>query len=180
MIITISGESGSGKTTVGQLLAKTLNYEFISGGFFFRKKAEQYRMELNEFSKYAESHPEIDREEDEMIVNFLRSHDNIVLESRLSGFMAYKNNIQSFRIYLNANFTTRLNRLMGRDSGVTRSQIIGRERSEIIRYMEFYGIDYRTYSYYNYIIDTDSCTPDEIARNIIAASALKYTEKNKG
>ena len=35
-------------------------------------------------------HPEIDRQEDDMIVDFMRKNDNIVIESRLAGLMALK------------------------------------------------------------------------------------------
>lgn len=38
MIVTISGESGSGKTTVGKLLADKLNYRFYSGGYFLERR----------------------------------------------------------------------------------------------------------------------------------------------
>jgi predicted cytidylate kinase len=167
MIVTISGESGSGKTTVGNLLASKLNFKFFSGGYFFRKKAEEYGMDIIKFSEYAENHPEIDREEDGMIVQFMKDNDNIVLESRLSGIMAYKNNIESLKIYLNTNFDTRIQRLARRDKNTDAKQVIARGRSEFLRYMIFYGIDYRVFTYYDYIIDTDSASPEAIADNII-------------
>ena len=167
MIFTISGESGSGKTTVGNLLASRLNYKFFSGGYFFRKKAEEYNMDLIEFSAYAEKHPEIDRQEDDMIVDFMRKNDNIVLESRLSGLMAYKNNINSIKIYLNTSFATRIDRLSSRDKNTEPKQVISRSRSEFLRYMMFYGMDYRVFTYYDYIIDTDFISPENIVENII-------------
>jgi predicted cytidylate kinase len=167
MIFTISGESGSGKTTVGKLLAERLNYKFFSGGYFFRKKAEEHNMALVEFSKYAEGHPEIDIEEDRMIVEFMKQNDNIVLESRLSGLMAYNNNINACKIYLNTNFTTRIARLSTRDKNTDKGQIISRARSEFLRYMIFYGVDYRVFANYDYIIDTDNVLPDTIVNNIM-------------
>ncbi len=172
MIVTISGESGSGKTTAGELLAKNLGYKFYSGGYFFRKKAEEYGMDLMVFSRYAEKHPEIDIEEDNLISDFLKSNKNIVFESRLSGYLASKNNIPAFRVYLNASLNTRIKRLMQRDNNISRQSIIERERSEISRYMEFYGIDYRVMSYYNFIIDTDVYKPEEIVNNIIKRAQI--------
>jgi cytidylate kinase len=167
MIFTVSGESGSGKTTTGNLLASKLNYKFFSGGYFFRKKAEEYNMDIISFNKFAEKHPEIDMEQDRMIVDFMKQNDNIVLESRLSGIMAYLNNINAVKIYLNTGLKTRIARLSNRDNGVSANQIITRSRSEFLRYMIFYGIDYRVFSYYDYIIDTDNMLPDLIVDNII-------------
>ncbi len=167
MIFTISGESGSGKTTVGKLLASNLNYKFFSGGYFFRKKAEEYNMGIVEFSNYAEQHPEIDMEEDRTIVEFMKKNDNIILESRLSGIMAYKNNINAIKIYLNTNLATRISRLSTRDKDTDKIQIIARSRSEFLRYMIFYGIDYRVFTNYDYIIDTDTASPDGIVADIV-------------
>ena len=111
MIITISGESGSGKTTVGNLLSGSFNYKFFSGGYFFRKKAKEYSMDLINFSKYAETHPEIDHEEDALLLDFIKNNDDIVVESRLSGYLSYKNNIKAYKIYLFASQNERTKRL---------------------------------------------------------------------
>ncbi len=167
MKITISGESGSGKTTVGEMLAKNLNYNFYSGGYFFRKKAEEYKMDIIEFSTYAERHREIDLEEDKLITDFIKNHDNIVIESRLCGYLSHKESIDSYRIFLYAEEDTRINRLLGRDDGASKENIIKRERSELRRYMTFYGIDYRNYQYYNLIIKTDNLSIENVLSSIM-------------
>ncbi|MCL4452881.1 (d)CMP kinase [Ferroplasma sp.] len=175
MIVTISGESGSGKTTVGKLLAEKLNYQFFSGGYFFRKKAEEYGMSLLDFSGYAEKHPEIDLDQDKMILDFMKNHDNIVMESRLSGVLAYREAI-AVKIYLDTSFCVRSRRLMERDAGTDEKHILARSRSEILRYMEFYGLDYRVFSYYDYIVDTDDFTPETIVEwlmNYISNTQVK-------
>jgi cytidylate kinase len=178
MKVTISGESGSGKTTVGKLLAEKLNYQFFSGGYFFRKKAEEHGMNIIDFSVYAEKHPEIDLDQDKMILDFMKNNDNIVMESRLSGVLAYQE-AMAVKIYLNASFHVRSKRLINRDAGTDVKHILARSRSEILRYMEFYGFDYRVFSYYDYIIDTDNFAPE-----IIVESIMKYIgdikTKNKG
>ena len=167
MIITISGESGSGKTTVGKLLSNLMNYKFISGGYFFREKAKEYNMDLINFSKYAEKHQEIDHEEDTMLLNFIKSNDNIVIESRLSGYLSYKNNINAYKIYLFVSENERINRLKLRDKNIDKSDIIRRGRSELKRYIIFYGINYKDFSYYDLIINTDKYKPEGISEIII-------------
>lgn len=50
MIITISGDIGSGKSTTGKLLAKKLDYKYLSTGAIQRQIAEEMGMttlELN-------------------------------------------------------------------------------------------------------------------------------------
>lgn len=178
MIITISGESGSGKTTVGKLLAEKLNYKFFSGGYFFRKKAEESGMNLIEFGNYAEKHPEIDREQDKIILDFMKNNDDIVMESRLAGVLAY-GEISAVKIYLNTSLPVRIKRLMKRDKDVNAQQIIERSRSETLRYMQFYGLDYRVFSYYDYIIETDNYTPETIVNNIMNYLGKPFPEKNK-
>ncbi len=172
MRIAISGKSGSGKTTIGHMLADKLNYSFISGGYFFRKKAEEYKMDLLTFNKYSESHPEIDYDQDSMLLDFLKKNDNIVIESRLSAYIAYTNNIKALKVYLYASDDVRYKRLIERDK-TDLSFLNERYRSEILRYMKFYGIDYNNYIYYDLIIDTDKKTPEEIVNNIIEFKKIK-------
>ncbi len=167
MIITISGESGSGKTTAGNLLSDHFNYKFFSGGYFFREKAKEYGMDLINFSKYAEVHPEIDHEEDALLLNLIKDGDNIVVESRLAGYLSYKNNIKAYKIYLSTSRDERIKRLYSRDKNIDKQDIIERSRSEIKRYMVFYGIDYRDFSYYDLIINTDKYKPEEVSELII-------------
>lgn len=59
-------------------------------------------MSIEEFNRYAESRPEIDEKQDKMILEFLRDNDNIILESRLAGWLCVRNNLEAFKIFLNA------------------------------------------------------------------------------
>ena len=57
--IAISGDLGSGKSTIGRLFESRLGLKFHSGGSIFRSLATKYNMTPAEFSKYSEIHPEI-------------------------------------------------------------------------------------------------------------------------
>jgi predicted cytidylate kinase len=171
MKITLSGPIGSGKSTVGILLARKLHIEFISGGEIFRQNARKHNMTLAEFGKYAESNPEIDKQQDQFLLQLLVTRENLVLESRLAGWIATKNAINATRIYIDADIDVRIERVMKREGG-TRDNVLKtvkeREDSELKRYMKYYGVDYRIPEYYDIIVDTTKISAEEGADIIYA------------
>lgn len=169
MRLTISGPIGSGKSSVGRKLASLMEYNFFSGGTFFRKLAKQHGMTLEEFNIYAENHVDIDQQQDDLILEFMRNNDNVVVESRLVGWICYNNSIDSFRIFIDAPFETRVARVSGREnSGLDhiRKLVMDREESEIKRYRELYGIDYRDERYYDLIINTENLSVQQVVNEI--------------
>lgn len=171
MKITLSGPIGSGKSTVGSLLSKRLQTEFISGGEIFRQAAANHNMTLAEFGKYAESHPEIDHDQDEHLLDLLKTRDNLVLESRLAGWIATVNGINATRIYIDADIEVRIERVIKREGGsrdAVMERIRDREASELSRYRKYYGVDYRIPEYYDIIIDTTKLSAEEGADIIYA------------
>lgn len=175
MKITISGPIGSGKSTVGRLLAKLFDYEFFSGGYFFREQAKEHSMSVEEFNVYAEEHPEIDIKQDNMIVEFLRSHDNVVVESRLAGWMCHLKNIPAFKVFLTASFETRLSRIVKREgqSATLAEMLRIREESEKKRYLELYSIDYGSTSLYDLVIESDDMTAQKVAEAIYESARIR-------
>lgn len=178
MRITISGPIGSGKSTVGKILARLLDYEFFSGGYFFREQAKSLGMSVEEFNIYAETHPEIDRKQDEMIVDFLASHQSVVVESRLAGWMCHLKHIDAMKVFLTASFENRLSRISRREG--SRSELAEllrtREESEKKRYLEYYSIDYGETGIYDLVINSDNLTAHEVAERIYEASGIRKTQ----
>lgn len=169
VIITISGTSGSGKSTVGQLLKEKLKMNYIYSGQIFRETAKKYKMSLEEFGKYCENNENIDKELDEKQLNILKKGD-IILEGRLAGWIAHKNNIQGLKIMLNADFETRIKRIIEREDGEYNKrlrEILEREKSEEKRYNKYYNIDIKDTSIYDLIIDSSNKKPEEIIEIII-------------
>ncbi len=168
MRVTISGPIGSGKSTAGNILAEELGYEFFSGGYFFREKAKNMGMSLEEFSEYAEIHPEIDREIDDLNLDLLKRKHDIVLESRLAGWICVRTGIDAFKVYIDASLHVRKARVESRDSISSEGAIIERENSERKRYMDFYSIDFADTSIYDLIISSDALSAEQVAGEIYA------------
>lgn len=168
--ITISGLPGTGKTTVAQLLEQKLGLKYVYSGEMFRSLAAQHHMTLEEFGKYCESHRDIDEQLDSYQVNVLRQ-GNVILEGRLSGWLARNNGISALKVLLTAPLETRAKRIVKREEGAVemrKKEILKREKSEATRYKNYYKIDIKDTSIYDLIIDTSKKTPEEIATEIIA------------
>ncbi len=167
--ITISGTPGSGKSTVAKILEKRLGLNYIYSGMIFRQLAEEHNMKLEEFGKYCEQNSEIDKKLDDRQLEILKKGD-IILEGRLAGWIAHKNKIPALKVSIDTDIETRASRIVNREKGSVefrKKEIIERERSEAIRYKNYYNIDLKDRSIYDIVIDSKDKTPNEIAELII-------------
>jgi len=171
-IISITGDLGSGKSTVSDLLIKQLNYEYIYTGKIQREIALKYNMTTLELNEYSETHPEIDEEIDSTFKSLNESTD-LIVDSRLAWFFVPK----SFKIFLKTNLIVSAGRISddnqrknekysSREEAV--NKIIARKTSENKRYMELYGANCSDLSNFNLIIDTSFITPRRVADIILA------------
>ncbi|MHB8396149.1 MAG: (d)CMP kinase [Thermoplasmataceae archaeon] len=170
MRVTISGPIGSGKTTVGKILADRMGLGFFSGGQIFRESARQARMSLEQYGKLAENNPDIDRRQDDLQIEVLRNNDNMVFESRLAGWLAGTNDIRAVKVYLDAPRDVRIRRVSGREGSDFQKEMEEmkrREDSEVARYRKYYGIDFRDWQGYDLRIDTSNMTADEVSNRIM-------------
>ena len=154
MRLTISGLPGSGTTTVAKLLSHELELELISAGQMFRRIAKDKNLQLDQFSELAENNDEFDRQIDEMQGREAMKRDNVIIESRLSGFFVPKADL---KIWLKAPSEIRARRIAGRE-GIAYEDALStmkdRERSEYKRYEQYYGINLDDLAIYDLIIDS--------------------------
>lgn len=162
--ITISGLPGTGKTTVAKLLEKRLELRYVYSGEIFRQLAQKHGMSLEEFGTYCETHREIDEELDRHQLGILREGD-VIVEGRLSGWLAFQNHVPAVKVLLQADIDIRASRIVKREQGdiqKRKKEILKREKSEAKRYKKYYGIDVRDTSIYDVIVDSGDKTPEEI------------------
>jgi cytidylate kinase len=155
MLITISGPPGGGKTSVATAVADGFGLEHVSGGDIFRSLAEERGYSLVEFNALAEKDDTIDRDLDRRLRETARDRDDLVLESRLSGWMA--GDYADLRVWLDAPLDVRAARIAGRegsDPETARRETETREDSEKRRYREYYGIEFEDRSIYDLAVNT--------------------------
>lgn len=169
MRITISGPPSSGKSTVASLLSKKLGLETISGGNIFRELATKKNMTLDEFTRYVQNNKEIDNELDELLLKKAKSMDDVVLESRLIGWLTFLNDVFSYRFFITAPIDIRIKRIFKREGGDIKELkwlTKDRQKSEFERYSKLYDIDLEDVSIYDLVIDSSSISPEKIVDKI--------------
>jgi len=171
-ILTITGDLGSGKSTVSHLLCERLKYDYIYTGQIQRKIAERYQMTTLELNQYAETHPEIDEEIDATFKSLINSTD-LVVDSRLAWFFIPN----SFKLFLKTEVNVAAQRISCDSSRGSEkyasveeaaNHIIARKESENKRYVELYGADCSDLTNFDLVIDTSFITPEEVSDKIIA------------
>ena len=155
MLITISGPPGSGKSTVAGAVAEAFELDHVSGGDVFRGLAAERGLSLAEFNELAESDEAIDRDLDRRLRETARDEDDVVVESRLSGWMAGEH--ADIKVWLDAPLSVRAARIADREETTVdraREETRIREESERKRYAEYYGIDFEDRSIYDLAVNT--------------------------
>jgi cytidylate kinase len=172
--ISISGDLGSGKSTVCRYLKEKYGLNVYSIGRIQRSLAQKYNMDVLAFNKYMETHPEIDEEIDTELTKIGRLDQDMVLDSR----MAWHFVPDSFKVYLTVEIDEAARRIMNDQRGKietyssiedAKESLIARKKCENLRYITKYGVDCSDMSNYDLIIDTTSITPEQVAEKIMAA-----------
>src|SRR6056297_1121106 len=100
MLLTVSGPPGSGKSTNAAALADRFGLDHISGGDIFRALAAERGLSPVEFNELAEEDEQIDRDLDRRLRDIALERDDVLLESRLAGWLAADH--ADFKIWLDA------------------------------------------------------------------------------
>ena len=100
-IITLSGQLGSGKSTIGKMLANCLGYTFYSTGNVQREIATRYGVTTLELNEMCKTNPHIDKEIDSVFYDLPLNGKNYIVDSR----MAFHFIPSSFKVKLNVDTT---------------------------------------------------------------------------
>ncbi len=172
--IAISGDLGSGKSVLSKKLKEKLGFEIISIGVIQRELALKYGMDALEFNKFMETHPEIDEQCDNMVVNYGKEERSLILDSRLAWhFIPH-----SFKIHLRVDNNVAAKRIF--EDMIRKNEkyisvedaaekLLARKESERRRYKQLYNVDVEDLSNYDCVVDTSNSTPEEIFQKVLSA-----------
>lgn len=171
MIITISGEPGSGKSTIGKKLAEILGYDHYYIGQIRRDAAHKRGMTLAEYNKLGESSPETDIEVDNYQKNLGINNDNFVIEGRTSWFLIP----DSIKIFISVDPVIGAQRVFkelqadnsrNEDNDLKSVESVleshrSREASDALRYKKYYNKNCSDKSNYDLVVDTTNLNQEE-------------------
>jgi len=181
MLLTVSGPPGSGKSTTAELLADAFDLDHVSGGDIFRDLADERGYTPLEFNKLAEENDEIDRDLDRRLREIAVDADDLVLESRLAGWLA--GDQADFRFWLDAPARVRGERIAEReekDPVRATEETKAREASEAQRYEEYYGIDIQDLTIYDLSVNTARWGPDAVTDIVLYAVDSYVASSDEG
>jgi cytidylate kinase len=182
MHISITGDLGSGKSSVAKILCETLGYKFISTGVIQRKLGLEKGMNTLEFNKYTDENKEVDDYIDQHLKDINEGDESYILDSRLAWFFVNK----SFKVYLIAfnqiaaqrilNDNHRIGEPNAADVDIKIKESEKRRSLENSRFERYYGVKYDIFGNFDLIIDTSYAGLEQVAEMILNAYA-KWSQK---
>jgi len=83
-IIRVSGNVGSGKTTLCEMLAKELGYKYYYTDQIFRDMAKEKNLSIEEFYEQMKNDPETEKRIDIKQMNIMLETDDIIVQGRMA------------------------------------------------------------------------------------------------
>jgi predicted cytidylate kinase len=173
MHISITGDLGSGKSTVAKELCKVLCYNYLSTGLIQRQLGKEKGMNTLEFNIFTDEHRDIDDYIDQKLIDVNNQTEPFVLDSRLAWHFVK----QSFKVYLMAANEVAASRVLkdgqriGEPSATDITDKINdqkeRLRIENNRFEKIYGVKPNLLRDFDVIIDTSSASVSDVTNLIL-------------
>jgi predicted cytidylate kinase len=173
MRITLGGDLGSGKSSVGRRLSERLGIPYVSAGKLFREIGQIANLDALATNLEAESNTDIDAQVDQRTRDLDRDLPDFIIDSRM-GWHFVSNAV---RVYLSVRAATAARRILADSTRDTESypdldsalvMLRRRRESEQKRYRTLYGADIEDRSNYDLWLITDDANIDDICEIVLA------------
>jgi len=179
MIISISGNHGSGKSSIAQMLANKLNWPRYYMGGLRRQAAKKLGLTLAEYNKLGENDPKTDLAVDEYQAKLGRTKDDFIIEGRTSWYFIP----HSLKIYLDVDDQAAARRIFkslkkekeqaarNEDAGLKTVKDVlkslkARKQSDIKRYRRYFGFNPYLKKHYDFYLDTTDLTLKQVFKAV--------------
>ncbi|MFH1649507.1 MAG: cytidylate kinase family protein [Candidatus Woesearchaeota archaeon] len=171
MLITITGTPGSGKSTLGRILAQKLGYPFVSGGEMRGALAAKMRIDINELNRLGET-GDTDTQVDNELIALCKDKDYV-----MDSYTAAHLFPQAFNVFVDANLDERARRKLKtkyKDESYdtlkhAKKAISERVASDLLRYKKHYNFNPYNHEHYDLILDSTKTSPEELVEQILKA-----------
>ena len=174
-IVTISGDLGSGKSTVARMLAQKLGWQYYSTGMAQREIAIKMGVTTVELNQLALSDKSIDQMIDAVFQNPPWGRKPCVVDSRL----AFHFLPRSFKVCLTVKPEVAAQRILNdqtrtgeRKYKTLKQALIAcqkRRKLELSRFIENYNLDITNPDNFDYVLDTSELSPLQTCNRILKA-----------
>lgn len=159
--IAISGDIGTGKTTLAKKLSEKLGWKHTNAGDYFRAWHKENNIPLNETEKIP---PEKDKELDFGFQKLMKDEEHTIFESRLAGYLA-KDFEDVFKVLCIADLEVAIKRAGIRDEvsdDEAKQNVSIRSKALKEKFKKLYGVDdYLDPKYFDLVIDSTTNSPEE-------------------
>lgn len=188
MFITLTGELGSGKTTVAKILNQEYGFDFYSTGSIQREIAKDKGITTLELNKQMSN--DINNIYDKMIddktieISHKNLEKNIVFDSRMAWHFVEK----SFKVYVIVDSYIAANRVKMADRGEEEQyhsieeaskSLLKRKQLEDSRFAKIYSVNITDFSNYDLVVDSTSISPNKLAKFVFEKAKNKNVKQEK-
>ncbi len=184
MIITLSGNPGSGKSTVAKILLNKLGFERVYAGGIIRQMSKERGISFEEFLYQLKSDQDLEKQIDHRVKEeaekYSQQGKDVIVEGRVQFHLIP----ESVKIYVKVSSEEGARRILkdledeetakqrNQEKVANLQEMINkneeREAKDAERYMKLYGIDHRKEEQYDFIVDTTSISAEESAQKVIS------------
>ncbi len=169
-IIVMSGDIGSGKSSVATELKQLTGFDIIGTGAIQRAIATRRGLTTLELNEISQTDRSVDDEIDAYVIETGKSQDRLIMDSRLAWHFIPT----AFKVFLAVDVVVGAERVFNASRNdeknesleITLKNNLKRQTIEDQRFNQLYNIHFRKYGNYDLIIDTSYATPLAIAQKI--------------